>query len=85
MFYWNNIEREPYQCIDYSLCLFLGGLSYGNTTAKSLPRFVRRSHVSICKWIQNIDQTELCPREKRLINLLQMKLGLKLVLHMSFC
>ncbi|MGN6346608.1 MAG: hypothetical protein ACTHME_02780 [Candidatus Nitrosocosmicus sp.] len=32
--------------------LYFLGLSYRNTTARALQRFVKRSHVSIWKWIQ---------------------------------
>jgi putative transposase len=46
-------QRTNPKNIDYSLYLyFLDGLSYRNTTARALQRFVKRSHVSIWKWIQ---------------------------------
>ena len=45
-------QRTKPKDIAYSLYLyFLDGLSYRNT-AKALQRFVKRSHVSIWKWIQ---------------------------------
>jgi len=44
-------QRTKPKIIAYSLYLYFLGLSYGNT-ARALQRFVKRSHVSIWKWIQ---------------------------------
>ena len=44
-------QRTKPKDIAYSLYLYFLGLSYRNT-AKALQRFVKRSHVSIWKWIQ---------------------------------
>ena len=45
-------QRTKPKIIAYSLYLYFLGLSYRNTTARALQRFVKRSHVSIWKWIQ---------------------------------
>ena len=44
-------QRTKPKIIAYSLYLYFLGLSYGNT-ARALQSFVKRSHVSIWKWIQ---------------------------------
>jgi putative transposase len=44
-------QRTKPKDIAYSLYLYFLGLSYRNT-ARALQRFVKRSHVSIWKWIQ---------------------------------
>ena len=44
-------NRTPSKHVGYGLYLYFLGLSYRNTS-KALSRFVRRSHVSIWKWIQ---------------------------------
>jgi putative transposase len=44
-------QRTKPKDIAYSLYLYFLGLSFRNT-AKALQRFVKRSHVSIWKWIQ---------------------------------
>jgi putative transposase len=44
-------QRTKPKIIAYSLYLYFLGLSYGNT-ARALQRFVKRSQVSIWKWIQ---------------------------------
>ena len=44
-------QRTTPKIIAYSLYLYFLGLSYRNT-ARALQRFVKRSHVSIWKWIQ---------------------------------
>ena len=44
-------QRTTTKIIAYSLYLYFLGLSYRNT-ARALQRFVKRSHVSIWKWIQ---------------------------------
>src|SRR5919202_4811595 len=51
--------------IAYSLYLYFLGLSYRNT-AKALQRFVRRSHVSIWKWIQKYKPKRIITKRKKI-------------------
>ena len=44
-------NRTSAKDIGYGLYLYILGLLYRNT-AKALPRFVKRSHVTVWKWIQ---------------------------------
>jgi putative transposase len=59
-------KRTKPKYIAYSLYLyFLDGLSYRNT-AKALQRFVRRSHVSIWKWIQKYRPKRILTKRKKI-------------------
>jgi putative transposase len=45
-------NRTSAKDIGYALYLYFLGLSYRNTS-KALSRFIRRSHVSVWKWVQH--------------------------------
>ena len=51
-------NRTPSKYVGYGLYLYFLGLSYRNTS-KALSRFVKRSHVSIWKWIQKYRPTQV--------------------------
>jgi transposase-like protein len=46
-------NRTSLKDIDYSLYLYFLGLSYRNTAKELSKRFIKRSHVSIWKWVQH--------------------------------
>ena len=58
-------QRTKPKDIAYSLYLYFLGLSYRNT-AKALQRFVRRSHVSIWKWIQKYKPKRIITKRKKI-------------------
>ena len=58
-------QRTKPKYIAYSLYLYFLGLSYRNT-AKALQRFVRRSHVSIWKWIQKYKPKRILTKRKKI-------------------
>ena len=59
-------QRTNPKDIAYTLCLyFLDGLSYSNT-ARALQRFVKRSHVSIWKWIQKYRPKRILIKRKKI-------------------
>ena len=58
-------KRTKPKDIAYSLYLYFLGLSYRNT-AKALQRFVRRSHVSIWKWIQKYRPKRILTKRKKI-------------------
>ena len=58
-------KRTEPKDIAYSLYLYFLGLSYRNT-AKALQTFVRRSHVSIWKWIQKYRPKRILTKRKKI-------------------
>jgi putative transposase len=46
-------NRTSVKDIGYSLYLYFLGLSYRNTAKALSKRFIKRSHVSIWKWVQH--------------------------------
>jgi putative transposase len=59
-------KRTKPKDIAYSLYLYFLGLSYRNTTAKALQRFVHKSHVSIWKWIQKYRPKKILTKRKKI-------------------
>ena len=57
-------NRTPSKYVGYGLYLYFLGLSYRNTS-KALSRFVKRSHVSIWKWIQKYRPKRIKRKRKR--------------------
>ena len=57
-------NRTPSKYVGYGLYLYFLGLSYRNTS-KALSRFVKRSHVSIWKWIQKYRPKRIMRKRKR--------------------
>ena len=71
-------QRTKPKDVAYSLYLYFLGLSYRNT-AKTLYRFVHRSHVSIWKWIQKYQPKKFSTKRKKIngyiIDETQIKVG----------
>ena len=58
-------QRTKPKDVAYSLYLYFLGLSC-RSTAKALKRFVKRSHVSVWKWIQKYRPKRLSTRRKKI-------------------
>ena len=73
-------QRTKSKDIAFSLYLYFLGLSYRNTSAKALSRFVHRSHlVSIWKWMQKYKPQQISTKRKKIAEFIidetQLKIG----------
>ena len=73
-------QRNKPTDIAYGLYLYFLGLSYRNSTAKALQRFVHStSHVSIWKWIKKYKPKQVSSKRKKskefIIDETQIKVG----------
>jgi putative transposase len=71
-------NRTSTKDIGYGLYLYFLGLSYRNTS-KALSRFIRRSHVSVWKWVQNYKPERISFKRRKIsefiIDETQIKVG----------
>jgi putative transposase len=72
-------NRTSTKDIGYGLYLYFLGLSYRNTTKALSKRFIKRSHVSIWKWVQNYKPERISFKRKKIsefiIDETQIKVG----------
>jgi putative transposase len=71
-------NRTSAKDIGYALYLYFLGLSYRNTS-KALSRFIRRSHVSVWKWVQHYKPERISFKRRKIskfiIDETQIKVG----------
>jgi putative transposase len=71
-------NRTSVKDIGYALYLYFLGLSYRNTS-KALSRFIRRSHVSVWKWVQHYKPERISFKRRKIskfiIDETQIKVG----------
>jgi putative transposase len=72
-------NRTSTKDIGYGLYLYFLGLSYRNTAKALSKRFIKRSHVSIWKWVQNYKPERISFKRKKIsefiIDETQIKVG----------